>query len=561
MSASEGRNSGEAAAPRGARWWAHALLWAYLFSPLVLELALRGGAERFDRLYVFNLLTSVLWAGLLVTLARRQWLLHWVLAPLYFTTAVDDFLLLTYGARLSSGYIGIVLTDYAEAGEFLMTFALPVAVSAVALAVVYALGLAGLGKAVTVRRPRLAWVCASLLMFAYAGSVGRTIYLGTPPRQAALEAVGKETSVPFGVLFQTALAAYMHVDARELRARRAQFRFGAKKGWSEPGELYVLVVGESSRPHNWGLLGYARDTTPRLAAMPDLIVLRDLLTTSPATSVAVPSMLSLRTIADWPSVQAEKSIVGAFGEAGLKTFWLSAQAADSWGGLIPYLAAEAGYRRYFDRGYDGELLGAFRELLGKHAPGERMFFVLHTKGSHWRYARRYPAQFARFESPSGNNREQLVGAYDSSVLYTDWLLAEIIATLRARGGAGAVVYASDHGENLLDDPQQLLGHVVGNHYDLPTVGVLWLSPRLRERHADRLAALSENARQPLSLSNIAPTLLDLAGIEAAGLDRAMSLISERFAPKERYYLLHGKLRVETPPRAGEAGALAGGVRP
>lgn len=88
--------------------------------------------------------------------------------------------------------------------------------------------------------------------------------------------------------------------------------------------------------------------------------------------------------------------------------------------------------------------------------------MLHTKGSHFEYARRYPPEFARFGSSGGSRQQNVVDEYDNTVLYTDWLLSELIATLTQRGGASAVFFASDHGENLLDDERQLLGHGIGN---------------------------------------------------------------------------------------------------
>ena len=151
-----------------------------------------------------------------------------------------------------------------------------------------------------------------------------------------------------------------------------------------PGkEIYVLVIGESSRPQNWSLFGYPRDTTPRLRQTPGVVPLSDMLTTAPHTAVAVPSMVSLEPIERWSSIVAEKSIVQAFNEVGFKTYWLSAQAADSWAGLIPQIAAEATRRRYFDSGYDGAMLPELRAILADATADEKVFIVLHTKGSHF----------------------------------------------------------------------------------------------------------------------------------------------------------------------------------
>ena len=55
--------------------------------------------------------------------------------------------------------------------------------------------------------------------------------------------------------------------------------------------LLVLVVGETVRAQNWGLDGYARDTTPQLARI-DPINFRDVTSCGSATEVSVPCMFS-----------------------------------------------------------------------------------------------------------------------------------------------------------------------------------------------------------------------------------------------------------------------------
>jgi heptose-I-phosphate ethanolaminephosphotransferase len=357
--------------------------------------------------------------------------------------------------------------------------------------------------------------------------------------------MAKEMSVPVGAVFQTALALHLHAGASELRSKREQHTFGASKAFLADSEIYVWVIGEAARPDHWSLSGYARDTTPRLRAMQGIIALPDMLTTAPHTSFAVPSMLSLRPINDWPSVIAQKSIIEAFNETGFKTYWLSAQEADSWGGHIPQVAAEAKHRRYFDRVFDGTLLDEFRAILQGASQGEKLFIVLHTKGSHFDYARRYPPEFARFGSPGGSRRQRLVDTYDNSVLYTDWFLSEVITTLSQRGGHSALIYASDHGQNLLDDERQLFGHALGTRYDLAAAAFIWLSEGMRYSRPEQVQAVQRNAVAPLSLSNLPHSLLDLAGIDAKELDPQMSLFNPGFAPRPRWYIVRGELRQES----------------
>ena len=53
---------------------------------------------------------------------------------------------------------------------------------------------------------------------------------------------------------------------------------------TELPEIYIFVIGETSRAGNWGLYGYERNTTPKLDAMPDVIHFDDVLTQINANS-------------------------------------------------------------------------------------------------------------------------------------------------------------------------------------------------------------------------------------------------------------------------------------
>ena len=80
-------------------------------------------------------------------------------------------------------------------------------------------------------------------------------------------------------------------------------------------------------------------------------------------------------------------------------------------------------------------------MLGNHGPS---------------YFRRYPPAFERFTPTCRNDdlgrcsTEEIVNAYDNAVLYTDHVLASLIATLQASAAKvdTAMLYVSDHGESL-----------------------------------------------------------------------------------------------------------------
>lgn len=527
--------------PNVRRFWAgQVLLIGYLTSPLLWQIVALGPQSLSDSLVLFNVTATVLWISLALSWTRRPLSFYVLAFPLFVTTAIDLFLLGTFGSRLSSGYIMIMLTDHGDAGEFFSAYAAQVAVVACVCIVTYVTGLAAVSAHRKRRATRLGLLILTALLCLYGATLARGLQRGIGLETTLLDLAGHEFSTPMGAVFQSALAARIEQVNGHLREQRAKFKCGAKRASKDKNSVFVWVVGESSRPANWSLFGYSRDTTPKLRASPGIVPLQDMLTTAPHTAVAVPSMLSLSPINHWSDVLANASIVECFNEVGFKTYWLSAQDADSWAGVIPQVAAEAKRRRYLDHGLDGALLPMLDEALADNPRGD-LFIVLHTKGSHFEYARRYPAGFAQFGTPRGDYRQQLVDAYDNSVLYTDWFVDQIIGRLRERGGVSALFYASDHGENLLDDSRRLLGHAIGTRYDLQAAAFVWLSPELRTRHPDEARRLELNAAAQLSLSNLPHSMLDIAGIRTSHWNESMSVFSPKFEERSRQYLLRGQL--------------------
>ena len=496
--------------------------------------------------FIFNIISTVLWIALAHFSVQRPFVFHLVLLPLYITTTVDLFLLYAFGARLTSGYVEIALGNRTDTGEFISTFIRPIVLVAVAFLFIYTVSIYCVRNLHKARSPKLAVLTALVLVAAYS-AMARHFHFwpDEPGRLVALDVASRENSAPMGVIFQTAVALAIRADNMKAIERRSGFSFGASKSKQAGEEIYVWVIGESSRPDDWSLFGYNRDTTPKLRATQGITAFTNMMTTAPVTELAVPSMVSLRPISDWAGVQSEKSIVSAFKEAGFKTFWLSTQAVDAGSGLVPLAAAEAGTLRYFNQSFDGVLVDVFRNILKQEPRGSsKLFIVLHTRGSHFIYKNRFPADFARFFTTRAAVRDDLVDAYDNSVLYTDSVLAELISILRERDTDAALLYASDHGENLMDDDRQLLAHALGTQYDLFTASFIWLSDGLKQRAPDEVANLRQHAQLPLSISNLPHSMLDLAGIEAPERDVKMSVFNSAFEVRPRFYKLNDEVKRE-----------------
>jgi glucan phosphoethanolaminetransferase (alkaline phosphatase superfamily) len=513
------------------------LLWAYLASPIVFYMLRNPSHALNDVLWLFNALTTLLWVGFLQFAPWRPLRLHLFMLPLYLATAVDLFLVGVFGNRLSSSYISIMLTEAQEAPELLSAYLWPIIASALLLTGTLAVGLRHIRNAPPLHRTKLMLGCLIALLVVYGAAFGRNMKANaTDWQNNLLDVVGKEMSSPVGAVFQFGLTLHSFAQYSEMRAQRSSHSFGARQtAPSADNEIVIWVVGESSRPMNWQLFGYERPTNPLLQKTHGLVLLPDLRTTAATTSYAVTSMFSLRPIDQWDNILAERSVLSAFSEAGFKTWWLSTQEVDNWGGPIPHVAAEASSRRYFERSHDAALIPALREIAMSKGDTHKTFVVVHTKGSHFDFKRRYPAEFDRFKSGKTDRRSVLVDSYDNSILYTDWLLAQIIEILQQSKRKAVLVYASDHGENLLDDDRQLFGHALSTKFDLASAGFLWFSPEMKSLRAQHLKVLDQNAGKPLSISDLPHSMLHFSGIAARGLDLSRSIFSADYKTQPQLF--------------------------
>lgn len=120
--------------------------------------------------------------------------------------------------------------------------------------------------------------------------------------------------------------------------------------------------------------------------------------------------------------------------------------------------------------------------------------VLHTYGSHFNYQERYPRNFAFFKPDSKSeakpeNRRDLLNAYDNTIRYTDYILHGIVERLQKwektqaktdgvySQPTSAMLYTSDHGENIFDDDRRLFLHAApkASDYELHVPFIIWTS--------------------------------------------------------------------------------------
>ena len=315
-------------------------------------------------------------------------------------------------------------------------------------------------------------------------------------------------------------------------------------------EIYVLVVGEASRAANWSLWGYGRETNPKLKDESNLVLYKDAITQSNTTHKSVPLILSAADACHYERLYSQKSIITAFKEVGFKTVFLSNQVPNR--SFTDYFGEEADYyiniRPTEDGGlitinnYDGEMLPFMKHYIDSLA-SDNLLIVFHTYGSHFNYKERYPESLAHFTPANATeieykNKDQLVNAYDNSILYTDNFLYNVIEILRNSGSDATMLYSPDHGEDLLDDSRKRFLHAspIPTYYQLHIPMMIWFSDNYIESRPELYQIARYNSNAPVATNHIFHTLLNLAEIKTPHFEPDLSLVNPVFKRQPRMYL-------------------------
>ncbi len=355
---------------------------------------------------------------------------------------------------------------------------------------------------------------------------------------------------PLNALYNVGIAVDRTVKTADYEKTSAGYSYMATDSRPDSiAEIYVAVIGETSRGDNWQLLGYGRPTNPLLSAKSGLLAFNKAISQSNTTHKSVPLLLSeLDADSFGDSIYVTKGLLTAFKEAGFRTAFISNQARNH--SFIDFFGEEADttifIRDYAPEGEMGKLdLNLIPYLDRELARGDRKhLIVLHTYGSHFNYRDRYPRSMARFtpDGPaeaSAGNRAELINAYDNSILVADSLLAAVIDRLEARGGVSGLIYTSDHGEDIFDDYRRLFLHAspCPSYYQIHVPMLIWLSPGFIGSYPEMYTAAESNRNKFVASSQAYfHTLMEMAGIKSPRVKGSRSLVNSGYVPEAPRYL-------------------------
>ena len=292
-------------------------------------------------------------------------------------------------------------------------------------------------------------------------------------------------------------------------------------------KILLLVVGETARAANFQLNGYARATNPLLLKRADVISFSEVAACGTSTAASLPCMFAKEGRSDYQSGSYEENLLDVLQRAGLAVLWIDNQSGCK--GVcdrVPHTSTTALKDPAYCAGgecMDAIMVSRLDVEIAKLPAARRakgVVVVLHQMGSHGpAYFKRSPPAQKHFAPECRSNtlqdcpRQNLLNAYDNSIVYTDFVLNESIQWLEshAETARGALLYVSDHGESLGENNLYLHGlpYAVAPKYQKHVPWIAWHAPDF----GVQTACLQARKKQSLSHDNLFHTVLGMMQVK------------------------------------------------
>ena len=459
------------------------------------HIPLQGGKDTL--VYLVHLISlQVTVAGVLYVLSLSRLIYYWVLSPLLFIYAGFAFWGYSQDISITPHLLQAILETKAD-----------IAVDLINLPFVIYLGSTGLLLYGMARwRARLKsvkiWSLNTFVAF---------MCLGLYPTLEALRPGSLQNRLPYNLVY--ALAEYTQQPGLKLDLDPE-----VKRIKDQDSLLVVLVVGESVRADHLSINGYDRKTTPKLSAIPGILSFPNISTTHTYTGASLPQILTNQ--GQERKDQRYTSIYSVWNKGGFDSFWIGNQTLErSYAPVVntndTVMLIDA-FKSVFsyDKRKDADLLEPFKTFLPQ---ASRSVVSLHMIGSHWWYEDRYTDK-ERIFTPVIDSKyipslssEQMINAYDNTLVYLDGFLASLIETLEQTKIPSVMIYISDHGEQLGEDGKWL--HAQAGDAAKNPAYLMWFSHNYQRQHPETLDYFTEAAKQKSTTDRVFYDLLLISGLK------------------------------------------------
>lgn len=277
--------------------------------------------------------------------------------------------------------------------------------------------------------------------------------------------------------------------------------------------VVVLVIGESARRQNFSLYGYKRNTNPLLSQTQNLFHFD-------ATSCATYTTAGVKCILEHAHTDDLYEILPNYlYRNNVEVIWRTTNWGEPPVHIQNYKNKDALMLNCKGDGcnYDEILLSGLKEQI-LASKKNKILVVLHTSTSHGpTYSKKYPPQFETFKPVCnsvelGNcSHEELINAYDNTIVYTDYLLHNVIEDLKQlKEYKSAMFFVSDHGESLGEKNLYMHGIPLSiapkEQYEIPFI--VWLSDSSKQLKPDKTLSQNHVFHSVLNFLNIQSPVYD-----------------------------------------------------
>ena len=307
----------------------------------------------------------------------------------------------------------------------------------------------------------------------------------------------------------------------------------------------IFVIGETARADHFSLNGYHRRTNPVTAGINNLVNFTNVYSCGTSTAYSVPCMFSFLDHEEYSPENARQysNVLDVLTYAGIKTIWEENNSGCK--GVCKRIE-EINLLKYPDKNsafyHDGEyfdeaMLEYIDEVIEKNRDND-VLLVMHTLGSHGPlYYRRVPEEHTRFRpycrksTPQDCSTEEIVNAYDNTILYTDYFLGKIIDRLQRPGNQfdSFMMYVSDHGESLGENGIYLHGlpYLLAPEAQIHVPMMMWFSDSYIVDNRLNIGKIRKVAGNYFSHDNLTHTLLRLFHIRTDLYKNSLDILYTR----------------------------------
>jgi lipid A ethanolaminephosphotransferase len=280
----------------------------------------------------------------------------------------------------------------------------------------------------------------------------------------------------------------------------------------------VLVIGESARSKNFSMYGYEKETNPLLSKMENVHSFN-------ATSCATYTTAGVKCILEHENTSKLYEILPNYlYRNNVEVIWRTT----NWG-EPPIHIKNFFNKDYLKKDCEGDVCN-YDEILLKGlkeqilaSKKDKILIILHTSTSHGPlYSKKYPLEFEVFKPVCESvelgkcTSEELINAYDNTIVYTDYLLSTLVDALKQLEDYNStMLFVSDHGESLGENNLYMHGipkaFAPEEQFDIPFI--VWLPEGYKK--------LKPN--ETLSQNHVFHSVLNFLAIDSPIYDENMNI--------------------------------------